>query len=56
MFRNRMIEMEIDEISLNDWIMIYEHLDGDRHLSVIGKTALDLMKGEHKELKEGDEN
>jgi hypothetical protein len=36
--------MDTDRFNLNDWIVIYELLDDDGHLSVIGKEELDRLR------------
>jgi len=36
--------MEIDTITISEWIDIYEHLDGDGHLSKDGQIELASMK------------
>lgn len=36
--------MELTELSLDDWYSIYEHLDGDGHLSIDGRANLQQLK------------
>ena len=36
--------MEIDDLSVGDWLTIYEDLDSDGHLSVDGKNKMYELK------------
>ena len=42
--------VEIDEIRLDEWIDIYEHLDDDFHLSETGIAHLRNMKNDIKKV------
>ena len=36
--------IELTELSVDEWIEIYEHLDGDGHLSLDGAAELQRLK------------
>jgi len=38
--------IDLSELSTDDWIRIYENLDADEHLSILGQEQLEILRGQ----------